>query len=116
MGNICPGSTKANGGARFGGHIEESQPSDLDDTPDWTQENLNAQLNELMKAMQQHNLRRMRVELETDMNTFMLNNLLMCIQFFDNFERYPFTYLHLKNDRQCNRCSYKSGISMTMTI
>ncbi|XP_035712827.1 uncharacterized protein LOC110863060 isoform X2 [Folsomia candida] len=100
MGNICPGSTKANGGARFGGHIEESQPSDLDDTPDWTQENLNAQLNELMKAMQQHNLRRMRVELETDMNTFMLNNLLMCIQFFDNFERSKDASTHFKREKE----------------
>lgn len=82
MGNacLCPSSSESKETSR---HRDVRSPSESHSTESeeptsaWTQDNLNSHLDELMKAMQQHNLKRMREEVEKDMNTFMLNNLLM---------------------------------------
>lgn len=44
-------------------------------------------LDELLRQTQEHNLELMKAEISSDINLFVLNNLLLCVQFYDNFER-----------------------------
>lgn len=85
MGNVCPGSSKSRPINGFRNSVDESQAEA--ETEDLTQDNLNSQIDQLMKAMQKHNLKRLKDEIEHDIDTFILNNLLMCLQFTENFER-----------------------------
>jgi len=43
-------------------------------------------LDELLDEMQKHHMKRLEKELSTDIHLFTLNNMLMCIQFWNNFE------------------------------
>jgi hypothetical protein len=85
---LCPSKPSRN---RLGSESEvESEENGIAEEINWTAQDTASNLKHierLLKEMQDHNLRRMKDEIETDIHTFILNNLLMCIQFFDNFER-----------------------------
>jgi hypothetical protein len=46
----------------------------------------NEQMKEWLKEIQKHNLEVMKEEFKNDLHGFILNNLLLCVQFMDNFE------------------------------
>ena len=46
----------------------------------------NEQMDTWLREIQKHNLNLMKEEFKTDLNGFILNNLLLCVQFVDNFE------------------------------
>jgi len=47
----------------------------------------NDQMDEFLKQIQKHNLEIMKEEFKNDLHGFILNNLLLCVQFVDNFEK-----------------------------
>lgn len=52
--------------------------------PEETQEE---QIERVIRDMKEYHKNRIISELENDPHTFILDNLLMCIQFFDNFDK-----------------------------
>jgi len=46
-----------------------------------------AQLEEWLRDIQKHNRERLRKEMLADLHTFILNNVLLCVQFYENFDR-----------------------------
>lgn len=81
MGNICgkggkPPQRHPDSEHTINGNTKDS--IDMDDEYD---------INVSLRKMQEYHLNRLRTELEKDPHSFILDNLLMCIQFFDNFEK-----------------------------
>lgn len=81
MGNIC-----GKGGKPLPRHPDSERTInsntagsiDIDDEYD---------INASLRKMQEYHLNRLRNELKNDPHGFILDNLLMCVQFFDNFEK-----------------------------
>lgn len=83
MGNVCRGQKRKDI------ESQDERPSPRDKDPPVAKpspELMNLTFDEILHHVKEHNKNRLKKELKNDPHSFVLDNLLLCIQFFDNFE------------------------------